>query len=65
MEHRDIRLKLGNIEENQAAIHKQLQEQQNWNAQFGNTLNTVLQNQEQTYQHWDRLWGLPQFRPPY
>jgi hypothetical protein len=45
---RDIRLRLGNIEENQAAIHQQFQEQQNWNAQFGNTVNTILQNQEQT-----------------
>jgi hypothetical protein len=48
MERHDIHLKLGNNEENQATIHQQLQEQQNWNAQFGNTLNTILQNQEQT-----------------
>lgn len=48
MERRNIGVRLTNIEEEQAAIQRSIEEQQQWNAQFGTTLNTILQNQEQT-----------------
>lgn len=46
MECRNISVRLTNIEEEQAAIQRSIEEQQQWNAQFGATLNTILQNQE-------------------
>ena len=63
MDHLSHRTRLVRIEEGQQVMNQRLAEQQIWNAQAGEAIHNIQQNQEANIRHWEAFWDIPAYHP--